>query len=292
MSLIYKISQLYICFLNKKSLKKGFFVTVKQTSPHEASCYASLKRARAKASYTVEACVVIPMMITAMVFMLFFMKIMEVQSGIQRSIDLASRTVATCCDTEDEPDTMLGEAKASAYLLIGNNGVPTRYISGGILGIDFSESTANDNYINLRANYNIKFPVGLMGHFRFHMTNQSKNRKWIGFDPDENAWDGQYVYITKSGVAYHTTTDCPYLRPSTKPVNLKDVGDKRNESEHKYYPCESCDAARLKSGTVYIADYGEAYHSTLSCKALKRSIHKVLLENVKDTHRPCVKCGG
>ncbi|MCF0131286.1 MAG: hypothetical protein HUJ71_06135 [Pseudobutyrivibrio sp.] len=234
----------------------------------------------------------VPLFITAMVFMIFFMRVLEVQSGIQRSIDMSSRVVASTASKADEESKLLTEAIASSLVLIEKNNVPVSYIGGGMAGISFLKSSVKGNYIELRADYNITFPVGLLGRYSYQMTQIARNRKWIGYDPDENAKDGVYVYITKTGVAYHTTVKCPYLSPSVKAVNANDINNMRNQSDGKYYPCKNCDAKRNHGATVYITDYGEVYHSTLTCSSLKRTINKVLLEKVKDTHRPCGKCGG
>ena len=54
------------------------------------------------------------------------------------------------------------------------------------------------------------------------------------------------------------------------------------------------DAVRRKknSSVVYITDYGRQYHSDLNCRKLKRTVNKVLYDEVKDRMPACSKCCG
>ena len=66
---------------------------------------------------------------------------------------------------------------------------------------------------------------------------------------------------------------------------------KRNESGAKYYPCEKCFKKTTLGEVVYITNTGTRYHNNINCSELKRTVHEVRLSDVKDTKRPCNKCG-
>ena len=171
-----------------------------------------------RASFTIEAAVVLPIFLTLMIYGIFLMRILEVQSGVQRAIDEASRSMAVGCTSEDESGAvgLMASTIAYANVLIKTDNVPTSYVNGGMAGIDYSESSADGNYIDLKVNYKIKFPIGLLGKFTFSITQESRNRKWIGYDPSEGTDGNTYVYITTYGTVYHTDYNCTYLNPSVR----------------------------------------------------------------------------
>ena len=296
---------------NKEHINQNSFSDVslqcKNDKDKEMPIYASFK----KASYTIEAAVVIPLFITMMVFGIFLFRLLQVQSGMQQYIDYASRTMAVTLgnvsntgesDHDVNPDsedpTVTGELSEAALLAstiglagyeVVQNDVPLGFIDGGAAGIDFLESTAEGNYIDLKVNYKLTFPVGLLGNLKFDVSQRARNRKWVGYDKSENETDGQYVYITEYGEVYHTNYYCTYLNPSVHRIEKSEVGEKRNKSGAIYYKCKRCMGVK-EGGYLYITDYGTAYHSDVNCTEIKHDIKKVLLEDVKDKMRPCSKC--
>lgn len=274
----------------------------------EMPIYASLK----KASYTIEAAVIIPLFITLMVFGIFLFRLLQVESGMQQSIDFASRTMAVTLgnvsntgesdkdvDPSSEDSTIKGELSEAALLAstialagyqVAENDVPLAFIDGGAAGINFLESTAEGNYIDLKVSYKMTFPVGLLGKFKFDVDQRARNRKWVGYDKSENQSDGQYVYITEHGEVYHSNYYCTYLNPSVHRIEKAEVSAKRNKSGAIYYKCKRCQGVK-EGGFLYITDYGTAYHSDVNCTEIKHDIKKVLYEEVNDKMRPCSKCG-
>ncbi len=249
-----------------------------------------------KASYTIEAAIVMPLFITLMVFGIFIFRILQVQSGIQQSLDIASRTMAVTLGDHSQDEELswddvllIGGTIAYANEQILVNEVPLEYIDGGIIGLNYLGSSAQGNYIDLQVKYNMTFPVGLLGKHTFSVSQRSKNRKWVGYDPAEDEWDGEYVYITEHGSVYHTDINCTYLYPSVSMVSVDEVGDKRNKSGGKYYKCSRCKNV-ANNGYVYITDYGTAYHNSVACTEIKHNVSKVLYEDVKDTMAGCSKC--
>ena len=264
-----------------------------------------------KGSYTIEAAIIIPLFITLMVLGMFMFRILQVESGMQKSMNYASRTMAVTLgnmanegeadkdiNTDAQEPTIKGELSeggliAATVALAGykvvENKVPLEFIDGGVTGINFLESTAQGNYIDLKASYTMTFPVGLLGTFKFEVNQRSRNRKWVGYDKSENSTDGQYVYITEHGEVFHTNYYCTYLNPSVHRILADEVTDKRNKGGAIYYKCQRCDGVEA-GGFLYITDYGTAYHTDVNCTEIKHNIKKVLYEEVKDTMRPCSKC--
>ena len=73
---------------------------------------------------------------------------------------------------------------------------------------------------------------------------------------------------------YHARYDCNYLHPAIVAVDAKTVDKLRNADGSRYAPCRTCKSKKTKKGVVYITDYGENYHSKLSCGGLKRTIYR------------------
>ena len=273
----------------------------------EAPLYASLK----KASYTIEAAVIMPLFITLMVFGIFIFRVLQVQSGMQQSIDYASRTMAVTLgnaansgesnqdvDTSTEDPTVHGELSEAGLLAstialagveVAKNKVPLEFIDGGAVGIYFLDSEVQGNYVDLKVSYTMTFPVGLLGDLSFDVSQRARNRKWVGYDKAEYTSDGKYVYITEHGSVYHTNYFCTYLNPSVHRVPIADVKNKRNKSGAIYYQCHRCKNVEA-NGFLYITDYGTSYHNDINCTEIKHNIKKVLYEEVKDTMSPCSKC--
>ena len=249
-----------------------------------------------KASYTIEASFIMPLFITLILFGVFLFRIVQIQTGIQKSIDEASRKAAVVADINVNEKGLSNEAQlvgsiAYAELLIRQNEVPTQYILGNQLGITFFESSAEGNYIDLKVKYAIKYPIGLLGRYTYVISQESRSRKWVGYDLEESSFDGNYVYMTTHGTVYHTNYHCPYLNPSIRQVSYKNVSGERNKSGGKYYPCKDCHGDNTNT-SVYVTDYGTLYHSNISCINLRRTIKKVLYEEIKDKYGICHKCEG
>lgn len=275
----------------------------------EMPIYASLK----KGSYTIEAAIILPLFITLMAFGILTFRVLQVESGMQRSIDYASRTMAVSLgnvsntgssdkdvETENQDATLSGELSEAALLAstialagyeVAKNNVPLEFVDGGAAGINFLESSASGNYIDLKISYKISFKVGLLGDFKFDVDQRARNRKWVGYDKAENQTDGTFVYVTDHGEVYHTNYYCTYLNPSVRRVAKEEIGSERNKGGAIYYQCLRCKYSK-QGGFLYITDYGTAYHNDPGCTEIKHNIKKVPLESVEDAMRPCSKCSG
>ncbi len=292
-------------YLNKPKIYKSQLHKI--INIKEMPFYASFL----KASYTIEAAIIMPLFITLMVFGIFIFRVLQVQSGMQQSINTASRTMAVSLgnvansgesnkdvNPDGEDPSVKGELSEAALLAstialagveVANNHVPLEFIDGGAAGINFLESDASGNYIDLKISYEMTFPVGLLGDYSFEVNQRARNRKWVGYDKSEGSTDGTYVYITDHGEVYHRNYFCTYLNPSVHRVGESEVPNLRNKSGGKYYQCKRCKGTKA-NGFLYVTDYGEAYHTDVNCTEIKHNIKKVLYEEVKDKMNPCSKC--
>ena len=263
---------------------------------------------RQKASYTVEASFVMPMVVFAFIFALVFFRILSVQWGVAVSLNEAAREVALAggdstdtVSTESEEETgkkkqehpvdtgMTALAVSLADADIVSHDTQTKYVSFGLLGINLLDSKVDDRDVELVASYTIPMPADFFGLGKVRITQRAKTHRWVGFDPAEGVGkDGDTVYVTEYGVAYHRSLDCSYLAPSIRSVTKSAVGGERNSSGHIYYPCPLCGGG---GDICYITTYGENYHSSISCSGLKRTIRSVTQEEAEaEGFHACGKC--
>lgn len=169
---------------------------------------------------------------------------------------------------------------------------PTQYISYGIAGISLMQSDFSGNYVDLKAVYRMKLPVRLLGNIQYQVVQEAKCRKWTGYQTgqDEQKTD-EWLYYTEHGTVYHTSRTCTYLDLSIRGVPYGQAGSFRNKSGGKYHKCEKCGSTAAGHGMVYITDYGNRYHNSLTCSGLKRSIYMIRRSKATDK-RMCSKCGG
>lgn len=281
----------------------------KKLNQQEMPFYAS----STKASYTIEAAVIMPLFITLMVFGMFIFRVLQVQSGVQQAINATSRTMSVALgnlanpgtsDADVEPDSvaptisgklsegvLIGAAAAKTAVEMIDRKVPIELIDGGAAGFNFIGSSFEGNYVDIIVDYQMTFPVGLLGKYSFDVTQRARTRKWVGYDKNENTIDSKYVFITDKGERYHMNYHCTYLNPSVHRLPIEELEAARNKGGAKYYKCERCKGKTTK-GFVFVTDYGTSFHGDINCTEIKHNIKKVLYEEVKDTMPACSKCGG
>lgn len=242
-----------------------------------------------KGSYTLEAAVVLPLLVGACTVCLFFFRVLQVQTKVQEALTYASRK--TACEASLTSNTAVLLATAEAYLQkeLADSDVVKNYVTGGRPGVVIIRSDISETHINLCADYYIKLPINFFGSRGWLTTQHSKSKKWIG--DQANQAEETYVYVTKTGSVYHTSRKCHYLDLSIEKVSSAKVGGLRNEDGHIYYPCDDCVANNSKQKEVYITDYGTCYHHSLACSGLKRTIYMVRISEVHGKGK-CAKCGG
>ncbi|MCR5388069.1 MAG: hypothetical protein K6E56_02345 [Lachnospiraceae bacterium] len=248
-----------------------------------------------RASFTLEAAVIIPCFATFILFFLFLFRVLSVQETVSEALMKTAKEVAATVYTESRDDmknaaVLLAESGVIFAKELSGEKEIKQYINGGVLGISLLNSSFDGDHVELNASYRMRLPVSLLGKITWSVKTAAVSRKWIGnitLEGEGDGTDAEYVYITPNGVAYHRKTDCPYLDLSIRAVAQNSVRSLRNKSGHKYHKCESCKTS--SNGTVYITDYGEKYHTDLACKTLKRTVMAVKISEAGGRHA-CAKC--
>ena len=248
-----------------------------------------VRRSACRGSFTLEAVVVFPITAAFWVFILFFFRVMQIETQVQEALYYAGRSTAVEASLLDGETTLLASAEVLFRKELTNYELPSEYISGGSAGISLLESDMSGDILQLRAEYKVKFPIGFFKFDGIRIVQNACSRKWTGKDPKTEEED-PFVYYTDYGSVYHKTTDCSYLNLSIHSATVSAMALLRSKDGSIYYACTACGASSA-AGTVYYTDYGTNYHASLTCSGLKRTIHMVRLSEVSGK-RACSKCGG
>lgn len=239
-------------------------------------------------SYTLEAAVVFPLLAGFFVSILFFFRVLQVQTQVQEALYYAGRKTACEASVTDSAGALRAVAEAYFRKEVRTYEVPGKFIKGGSGGISLLRSRFSGSEITLCADYEVRLPIGFFAVKGMSVSQSSGSRKWTGDASEGNQTD--YVYVTAYGKVYHKSRSCPYLDLSIRGVISAKITGLRNKGGHKYYACPDCVAKNKKNQTVYITDYGTCYHNSLSCSGLKRTVSLVPLTEVGGRNC-CKRCG-
>ena len=137
-----------------------------------------------KGSYTLEAAVIIPVAAVFFLTLLFFFRVLQIQTEVQEALNYASRKTACEASAVSSQTGLLVSAEAYFRKELGTYSLPEKYIRGGKHAITMAKSDLSGNYINLQVNYYIKIPISFFEVKGVGICHKSKSHKWIGDRPD------------------------------------------------------------------------------------------------------------
>lgn len=264
---ISKKSKQKTCQNNKKQNRKGavslqtdhsFSVILHKsilTCKRISFCFLSWLKGQKKetrhASMTLEAALVLPLFLFAVMNLMSFMEIYRLQSNMNMKLHKAAKEMAVTAATLD--------------------------------------SLGPDECVDFIYPYQAKPFAAVVGFSEFTMFSRMRTRIWTGYDNEEAGEEGEeLVYITEYGEVYHRSKSCSYLKLSIRAVGLRYISELRNADGACFYACEECGSQC--TNTVFVTSYGNRYHSTLQCSGLKRTITAIPLSQAVG-RAPCIKCG-
>lgn len=178
-------------------------------------------------------------------------------------------------------------------------------VEGDVYGVELENSYAyaGDGSISLRAEYTFEFPAAIFFAKDREVVQSLDVTGFYGVSWDkvkefedekksnDDSGDEEYVYVAKSGTVYHLDNTCTYISYNLRQVLTEQVENLRNASGGIYYPCEYC--ARSSPGlNVYITEYGDRYHNSVTCSKISRDVTKVTKKQAEENGKlPCSKCG-
>ena len=238
------------------------------------------------ASMTVEASLVLPVFLFAMLIIAYTGMLIrtqdEVKNTMTRIVNEASAEVGAGLE-KTAASALYYRGKLELYM--GGTGLST-----SLLGSSFLEK--NDE-IDMIVSYSVRLPFNLFGIINPRFKERVHSRAFVGVDKRETPkQDDMIVYITDTGRVYHMDKNCTYLKPSVSQITFDDIELKRNRSGGKYKACARCAKGVAVGGGsfVWITNYGDRYHTNRACTEITRSIKEVKLSEV-GSRTPCSKCG-
>ncbi len=277
---------------------------INKTEYKRESVSASLKKL--KGSMTVEAALVLPLFLFAMIALIYMTEVIRFSANLQTAMSETAREASVYSYPFKEltgkssiggaaGSKIMGAAGARAVVLerLGEDYIVKSPVKEGSGGISFVHSDVlKDEMIDLAAVWRTDIPFIPDELRSFKIIDRARVRAFTGYDnthgsEDESEEEDTIVYVTDYGRVYHRSRACSHLKLSISSVKKSEVGSKRNEYGAKYYKCEYCGD---KASTAYfITTDGDRYHTSRTCPGLKRTIHEVYLS---ETDLPaCSDCG-
>lgn len=132
-----------------------------------------------------------------------------------------------------------------------------------------------------KAIYTVQFHAPIFGTFRLMLSNQVKQKAFVGYSYEEKI--ESYVYVTPNQQVYHTTRGCTHL--------ALDITSMQSGGKGGYQPCSYCGDSKYDMGIMYVARTSNIYHLRRECGGLKRSVYRIKKSEVGGLG-PCLRCGG
>lgn len=248
------------------------------------------------ASYTVEAAVIFPLMLSLMITGVFLMDLLVFQHRISEALDETAREAALYGEQLSGKGAEQGTAGGGIPLAllaernISRKKADTKRVVGGRMGIVLTKAEVTTEEVLLEVSYQIRLPLLVPGVKPLSFRQTSGARRWVGWNPSmEEDPNGQRVYITPYGEAYHRERSCIHLNPRVRAVSKGDLKKLRSKSGQKYYPCPSC--KKTKHGGYYVTPHGERYHRRRDCSAVGRTIRTTTETEARYLgYHSCGKC--
>lgn len=285
--------------VRKGHIKSLFF------PPEETDCNYGKRAPYAtfltRGSLTVEASLVFPIFIGAIVALLFFMQAIQIQVQIQKALYNQTMKVtgygyyvdSVNLGTEAENVLEVGYIKFKVIEELGDDFFDNSCIVNGKNGFVLDLTNIYDeSVIDVAIRYSLKVPFDMFGLGKINFIARARCKIWSGVDITKTEWDTEMVYMTSHGEVYHIDKNCTYIRSDISSCKLEEIGDARNASGGIYYLCSVCgDKNQSDKMTVYYTQYGSRYHLKEYCSNLQNNVFALERQEAEKKYRSCSKCG-
>lgn len=292
----------------KKSMKKQSFF------PRPVSRTFSLNP-RPKGSITVEAALVLPILIFTLLSFFYYFAQIRFEMVMQASFTNAGTTAALVYGIEEQGEETLDEfagteisallsgtgaklvkgVALSSYIYTTNASAISPFITvttggGGIKNFSLLASAYDSEKSSGTMSVRYRFTLPWVGKaFSGQISLQSGYfHAWVGRSMQDAV---TYVYMTPNGSVYHLSLECTYLTKRIQSVSLSTAKTTKNAYGVYYTACSICCQSGVSTGsTVYITTYGTKYHCDVNCTAITHDIKKITLEEAQESYPLCSKC--
>ncbi len=244
-----------------------------------------------RGSTSVEAMLVVPLFLFAMLAFLFICNMIAVKSVIFEAAEETAEYMAEYAYLAEKfPDEAaygnIGMAALRFQDYVDDSELVEKFVENGVSGVSFLGSSLpdEDGYILLNVTYSITLNIPFICNNTIQCQEKLRQKAYLGYqkkDQQESTEEETYVYVAENGVVYHSSRLCTYLTPSIS-------GTGKNQAiAEGYRACEYCGQAA--GSWVYITGEGERYHSTTACSRLRRTVYREK-KNETGGLTPCQRC--
>ncbi len=242
-----------------------------------------------KASMTVEAALVMPIFLFAVLSLLSIFQIMKIKSCMDVAVMEAGNEYCVKQYGANSADLIMPvsvQKNINDFLEKNLSKSEKERLGQKILVTDISYGEEK-NIVSFRVDYEVSTDFGLPGLDNVKLFTSYYGHKWCGYVSKEEK--GRMVFISNTQEVYHLNKNCSYLNVTVQKVPYSNLTYYRNGNGSKYVSCDFCNKLAY-GGSVYITPEGRNYHNTETCIGLTRHIYTVLLSSVKNK-KPCSGCG-
>ena len=205
-----------------------------------------------KASATVEAALVMPLYIYAVMAVTYMMQIYQIRLEVDAALYNALReqnkyNYLNYVQKEKQNDeiinekdinindTIVGSLSLHSVLIknLGSEYAKEHNIKGGNSGIKIICYSYDSSTIQAAAEYSVKNPFDIFGIGYNKVVQEFTYEVWLGekyagdYGKDKDNTDS--VFITRTGTVYHKTRNCPALYIDVKMVDFSQINNYRNK---------------------------------------------------------------
>lgn len=245
-----------------------------------------------KGFYTLEAAILMPFLILAILSLGYFIKIEGLwENCIHGALDESARTAMKA---SNGVETTMTAERVKARIYEDNPGLDRLEMKNVRIGYS---DTAADKLVSYRleATERLELPLSFDREFRLLFSvkfrgfvGKKTRGEPMGASELETSRAKQTVWIfPQSGEKYHGE-NCTYVKATVHPVILSDSVRRR------YDACGICRSGKAASGSLVFCfgSDGTAYHIG-TCRTIeRRSVTIDRSEAAERGYRPCSKCGG
>lgn len=296
---------------------KGASVMLKKLKKKVISFFRTVRKGREvplSASITLEASLVLPLFMFFVVNIMTAFNIIKLQSELEAALHQTGNDIAVLAQDLRFGKELIGSsgedtgglteyAASGGYTLYAGSKVrnylgkrvDNSFVTGGAGGISFlgSKIMAGNDYIDIVADYKVHPLISLIGFKEFTVESRYFGHAWTGYDVSSSApslgTEEEMVFVTEHGTVYHRSASCSHLKVDIRSIPFESLKNQRNSEGSIYYPCEYC-AVGIGGGNVFVTEYGNRYHSSVTCPGLKRKIYTIPISQVGG-RGPCSTCG-
>lgn len=252
------------------------------------------KRKRVRGSMTVEASLVLPLVLFFFLHLLSMPEMLRLHSKLTFGLWECGNTLAVYAAMPEEVSESVPDIAVS-YLYVknrlesflGKEYLDTSPLAEGRTSLNFLASSYDEECVDIGVTYQVRPQFTLFPFPYMRLVNRYYAKAWTGYD---NQKKDEFVYITIYGEVWHSRADCSHIFITIHETDWNKISQLRNEQGGKYYPCERC-ADKEKGESAYYTEKGDRYHRDRECPSLVRYIRAVIWQE-SIPYRPCSRCVG